>query len=87
MNARLTVESGAANVTRATGGAAPAPSSRQSPAAEPATVDTGGIARALSQSPPIDQAKVAALKAALRMSSYSIDPEKIADAMVRSQKG
>ena len=86
MNARLTVESGAAGGTRPVGKAPSAASLRHAPVADPATVKTGGIARALSQSPPIDQAKVAALKHAVQTASYSVDPQKIAEAMVRSLK-
>ena len=50
-------------------------------------VETGGIARALSQTAPVDQAKVAALKAAVQMSSYAIEPGKVADAMIASLRG
>ncbi len=56
-------------------------------AAQSAMAETGSIARALSQSLPVDQAKVAALRAAVQMSSYAVDPQKIAGAMLGSLRG
>ena len=78
--AKASGASGASGTAAAAGGASASPLL----SSDPAIAQTGGIARALSQSPPIDQAKVAALRAAVQMSSYAVDPQKIAGAMLRS---
>ncbi len=43
--------------------------------------------RDMAAEPPIDSARVAELRAAIASGSYRIEPEKIADAMLRSETG
>jgi len=43
--------------------------------------------RAMAAQPPVDAARVADLRASIEGGSYSIDPDRIADAMLRSETG
>ncbi len=49
---------------------------------ESASLQLDGIARELAAAPPVDTARVAALRAAIEAGSYRVDPEKIAAAMI-----
>ncbi len=52
-------------------------------ASEPLNLSgTAVAARALAASPPVDDAKVAGIKAALAAGTYAVDAGKIADAMI-----
>ena len=53
----------------------------------PATAQISGVARDLAASPPVDAARVAALRAAIAGGAYKPDPERIAAAMIRLESG
>lgn len=46
-----------------------------------------GIARDLAASPPVDAARVAALRSAIAGGTYKPDPDRIAAAMIRLETG
>jgi len=53
----------------------------------PATAQISGIARDLAASPPVDAARVAALRVAIAGGTYKPDPDRIAAAMIRLESG
>lgn len=58
----------------------------QSPKAA-VSAQISGIARELAASPPVDAARVAALRSAIAGGSYKPDPDRIAAAMIRLETG
>jgi negative regulator of flagellin synthesis FlgM len=44
-----------------------------------------GLVRELASAPPVDQARVAELKAKIAMGTYKLEPERIASAMIQSE--
>ena len=58
---------------------------RSPKAAVPAQIS--GIARDLAASPPVDAARVAALRSAIAGGTYKPDPDRIAAAMIRLEAG
>lgn len=46
-----------------------------------------GLVKDLARKPPVDEARVAELRAAISGGRYPIDAERIADAMLRSERG
>ena len=58
---------------------------RSPKAAVPAQIS--GIARGLAASPPVDAARVAALRSAIAGGTYKPDPDRIAAAMIRLETG
>lgn len=58
---------------------------RSPKAAVPAQIS--GIARDLAASPPVDAARVAALRSAIAGGTYKPDPDRIAAAMIRLETG
>lgn len=61
----------------------PAPASGKAQSAAPVA---GGVARSLSQSAPVDAARVAELRNALKVGNYPVQPERLATAMMASLK-
>ena len=55
------------------------------PPREPASAQISPAAKQLAASPPVDSAKVASLKAAIAGGRYTIDADRIATAMIRSE--
>lgn len=51
-----------------------------------ANATVGGDARRMAQSPPVDAGRVEQLRSAIGSGSYAIDPEQIADAMLRQER-
>ncbi|OYQ25100.1 flagellar biosynthesis anti-sigma factor FlgM [Sandarakinorhabdus cyanobacteriorum] len=47
----------------------------------------GGLVAELASAPPVNRARVAELKAAIAGGRYPIDPQAIADAMIRLERG
>lgn len=47
----------------------------------------GGLVAELASAPPVNRARVDALKAAISGGQYRIDPQAIADAMIRLERG
>jgi negative regulator of flagellin synthesis FlgM len=47
----------------------------------------GGLVAQLASAPPVNQARVNELKAAISGGRYQIDPQAIADAMIRLERG
>lgn len=47
----------------------------------------GGLVAELASAPPVNRARVDALKAAIDAGQYRIDPQAIADAMIRLERG
>lgn len=47
----------------------------------------GGLVAELAKAPPVDSARVAALREAIAQGRYAIDPGAIADAMLRLEGG
>jgi negative regulator of flagellin synthesis FlgM len=47
----------------------------------------GALVAALAKAPPVDETRVASLKAAMAEGSYRIDPDAIAAAMLRLDRG
>lgn len=45
----------------------------------------GGDARRMAQSPPVDAARVEQMKSAIASGAYAIEPERIAEAMLRQE--
>jgi anti-sigma28 factor (negative regulator of flagellin synthesis) len=69
-------------------------------AAKPRAVEPGGgfggaglvsegreAARRMAAEPPVDSSRVSALREAIAGGQYRVDPERIADAMLRSEPG
>lgn len=53
----------------------------------PVTSELKGIVRDMATAPPVDAGRVAELKAGMISGSYRLQPERIADAMIRSVTG
>jgi negative regulator of flagellin synthesis FlgM len=54
----------------------------------PGVVSEGrATVRAMTAEPPVDTARVAELKDAIASGRYKVDPDRIADAMLRSEPG
>jgi flagellar biosynthesis anti-sigma factor FlgM len=60
------------------------PEARQMPTSE---TGVAGIARDMAQAAPVDTAKVETLRSQIASGSYKADPDRIADAMIRAEKG
>lgn len=63
-----------------------APAGVQQPPGSSGPVEVGRIVRELAGSPPVDSARVAALKARIEGGAYPLDPAAIADAMLASER-
>lgn len=50
------------------------------------SVSAAGITRDMAKSPPVDASRVAALKAEIASGRYTVDADKIAAAMIRSEQ-
>ena len=63
------------------------------PAAGSAHIETGmvsegrAVARSMAAEPPVDGSRIAALREAIASGRYTPDPDRIADAMIRSEPG
>lgn len=66
--------------------AAPVATDQARPAAPVASPLTGEPRRMAAEGPPIDGARVERLRAALADGSYAVDPERIAAAMIASER-
>jgi negative regulator of flagellin synthesis FlgM len=57
--------------------------------AEPGPIKAGisSLVADLAKAPPVDETRVAVLKAAIADGSYRVDPDAIADAMLRLDRG
>ncbi|MFN7177119.1 MAG: flagellar biosynthesis anti-sigma factor FlgM [Thermaurantiacus sp.] len=80
----------ASNMPGAVDAAPLAPSAASMPAAADAPAaargaETKGLVRELASAPPVDQARVAELKAKIAMGAYKVEPERIASAMIASE--
>jgi flagellar biosynthesis anti-sigma factor FlgM len=53
----------------------------------PVSSEGRSAVRDMSTAPPIDTSRVSELRAAISSGAYFIDPERIAEAMLRSEKG
>lgn len=84
LNPRAATGPGAAADARAAASAGALPWARAT--GTPVLAETGAHVRSLSASPPIGHAKVKAIATALQNSNYSIDPKRIAQAMIASIK-
>lgn len=64
-----------------------APATIRKPVAEGATTAKGPAARLAAEGPPIDSAKVDAIRAAIADGTYRIDPDAIAARMIDADLG
>jgi negative regulator of flagellin synthesis FlgM len=69
------------------GGADPATPVRRVAAAPATDRPNAGLVADLAKAPPVDAVRVASLKAAIAGGSYRIDPDAIAAAMLRLDRG
>jgi negative regulator of flagellin synthesis FlgM len=79
VQARAPLRLGAASV-------AGAPAGVQQPVGSSGPVEVGRIVRELAASPPVDPARVAALKVRIEGGAYPLDPAAIADAMLANER-
>lgn len=79
---------GAGETVAATGGSdASRPAARVAALAGVAARPPGGLVAELAKAPPVDSARVAALREAIAQGRFAIDPGAIADAMLRLEGG
>lgn len=64
--------------------ATPKPELRSMPMPE---AGVGGLVREMAEAPPVDLGKVESLRAQIASGAYKVEPDKIAAAMIRAEKG
>ncbi len=75
-----------ASPTPASDGPVPRASAGLPRAVQQGSALAGAPARMAQEQPPVDTARVAALRAAIAEGRYPVDPDAIADAMLRAER-